>query len=215
LPILSITVDTSICSGTSVQLNAGGASSYLWSPGSGLSNTAIVNPIASPIVTEKYFVAGSSSQGCKSIDSVTITVLAAPVPGISNDTTVCLGNKAFISASGGSTYDWFPSTGLSDSTIFNPVAVPTVTTQYKVKISNNSGCFVYDSIMVNIVPKPIFTLFPKADSVCLGDSVTLTASGGSSYVWLNLPANTNTNSGIITIQPDSTTIARRDLCVLY
>ena len=206
LPILSITADTSICSGTSVQLNAGGASSYLWSPGSGLSNTAIVNPIASPIVTEKYFVAGSSSQGCKSIDSVTITVLAAPVPGISNDTTVCLGNKAFISASGGSTYDWFPSTGLSDSTIFNPVAVPTVTTQYKVKISNNSGCFVYDSIMVNIVPKPIFTLLPKADSVCLGDSVTLTASGGSSYVWLNLPANTNTNSGIITIQPDSTTI---------
>jgi len=59
--IISITSNTSICLGDSVQLVAGGGTNYSWSPSTGLSNTTIANPMANPTTTTNYTVTVSVS----------------------------------------------------------------------------------------------------------------------------------------------------------
>ncbi|MFQ5445976.1 MAG: Ig-like domain-containing protein, partial [Saprospiraceae bacterium] len=66
--------DQYICLGDTVQLSAGGAVSYQWSPATGLSCNTCPNPFAFPDITTKYFVTGNDG----SVDSVTVFVLVAP-----------------------------------------------------------------------------------------------------------------------------------------
>lgn len=75
LPIIDAGSDVSIFDGGSTQLGATGGSSYVWSPGSTLSDSTVWNPVASPTVTTTYYVIGTSPNGCIAIDSVTVTVL--------------------------------------------------------------------------------------------------------------------------------------------
>jgi gliding motility-associated-like protein len=59
----------------SVQLNATGASNYLWTPAIGLSNPSIPNPVANIRTTQTYVVTGSTSIGCVTTDSVTVFIV--------------------------------------------------------------------------------------------------------------------------------------------
>ncbi|MCW8897022.1 MAG: gliding motility-associated C-terminal domain-containing protein [Flavobacteriales bacterium] len=65
--------DTTIEACGSVQLNANGGVSYLWSPPTGLSCISCQNPIASPIVTTSYVVS-STTNGCSDNDTVIVIV---------------------------------------------------------------------------------------------------------------------------------------------
>lgn len=56
------------------QLNAIGGLQYTWIPASGLSNTNISNPIASPTASTKYIVSGKDQNGCVNTDSVLVNV---------------------------------------------------------------------------------------------------------------------------------------------
>lgn len=62
------------CSSPAIQLNATGASQYNWSPGSGLSNGNINNPIVSVDTTTTYIVKGTDSNGCFGFDTTTVKV---------------------------------------------------------------------------------------------------------------------------------------------
>jgi gliding motility-associated-like protein len=83
---------------------------------------------------------------------------------------------------------------LSDTTIYNPIANPIVTTQYIVTVTYGR-CSAKDTVIVNVNLAPI----PDAgDSIfiCYGQSATLQPSGGVRYSWtpstfLNNPLATN------------------------
>ena len=62
-----------ILKGEDVQLSVSGASTYEWTPATGLSLANIGNPIASPTVTTLYTVTGYDSLGC--IDKATINIV--------------------------------------------------------------------------------------------------------------------------------------------
>ena len=174
--------DTSYCLGDSTQLNATGGVSYTWIPSIGLSDTSIANPIANPVVTTTYFVTVVDSLGCTGMDSVVVTVNPIPIIMISNDTTVCLGTCVQLISSGGTNYNWNPGTGLSDSTIFNPVACPLNTTNYYLALTDSNNCMNNDSVMITINPAPTITT-NNDTAVCDGNCVQLNAVGGVSYVW--------------------------------
>jgi hypothetical protein len=53
-----------------------------------------------------------------------------------------------LTASGAINYNWFPSEGLSNNTINNPIASPSYTTQYVVIGTDNNGCKNSDTITV-------------------------------------------------------------------
>jgi gliding motility-associated-like protein len=142
----------SICQKQSIQLdgNNGTRLNYLWSPSTYLSNSTIINPWANPPQTTLYTVLVTDNYcGFDSTFTTLLTVLPAPVinAGKSNDID-CAFRSATLSASGGNQYTWSPSTGLSSTTIPNPVAQPTSTQLYRVQVVNAAGCTGIDSVTV-------------------------------------------------------------------
>lgn len=192
-PVITITNDTTICDGDCLQINATGGTTYSWSPTTGLSNPNIANPIACPTVNTTYVVTVSNAANCTATDSVTITLNPIPTITASNDTTICDGACAQLNASGGISYVWSPSTGLSDSTIANPTACPTVTTTYIVTGTDANSCTNTDTVIVTVSPLPTANA-GNDTTICIGDSVQLNATGGTSYTWI--PAGSLTNPNI-------------------
>ncbi|TVR81371.1 MAG: PKD domain-containing protein [Chitinophagaceae bacterium] len=75
LPVVTLTPDTIISKGFSVQLEATGGENYFWTPSEFLNNPEIANPISTPDETITYVVEVIDSNNCVNTASVTITVL--------------------------------------------------------------------------------------------------------------------------------------------
>lgn len=71
---ITITPDTTISLGYSIQLQATGGTTYIWSPADGLSDTTVANPIATPLATTTYVVVIHPGEGCTATRQVTVTV---------------------------------------------------------------------------------------------------------------------------------------------
>lgn len=181
-PYIKTNNDTTLCAGGKAQLNTAGATSYSWAPATGLSNSNIPNPIASPLSTTKYFVTGTDINGCSSKDSVLITVNPKPVITKSNDTLICKNSSVQLIAGGGIVYNWSPIISLNDPGIANPVASPPLSTKYYVTVTDANNCTNTDSVMVRIRPDPVFTISPPGN-LCENNSIQLSASGGDVYAW--------------------------------
>lgn len=92
-----------MCVGENKDFTASGADSYVWSPATGLSSTTDATVIAAPFTTITYQVVGSSL-GCNDTATVVLTVNPIPVVMLSNDTTICSGTSAPLTASGANSY---------------------------------------------------------------------------------------------------------------
>lgn len=182
LPVANAGTDVAVCAGSGVLLSASGGSTYSWSPSAGLNNTNTSSPFASPAATTDYVVTVTDANGCSQNDTVTVTVNPLPVANAGTDVSICSGSSAVLSASGGVSYSWGPSTGLSSTTINNPVADPTTTTSYTVTVTDANGCVNADVVVVTVNPQPVANAGPDA-AICNGSSTTLNASGGTSYSW--------------------------------
>ena len=115
-------------------------------------------------------------------DSIKVTVLPTPVIKSIKDTTICVGTSVTLTTTGGQSYSWTPTTGLSNPSISNPVATPANTTRYIVKGLNANGCVGLDTVDITIVQKPQITV-TKDTSKCEGSSLQLLATGAFSYSW--------------------------------
>ncbi|MBA2613303.1 MAG: PKD domain-containing protein [Bacteroidetes bacterium] len=118
-PTVSATSAT-VCYGNPAQLSASGATTYSWSTG---SSSPTVNVL--PNFTTVYTVTGTTGS-CTNIKTVTVTVNPSPTT-FANDTTICAGDAATVTATGASSYSW--STGATSNNI---VTSPTISTTYTV-----------------------------------------------------------------------------------
>jgi len=201
---LEISGTQNVCAGDPVQLSVSGisdGSSYQWVPSEGLSDPTIANPIATPLETITYEVSVSNEAGaCLSKGSVLIEVNAAinteVVANAGEDFTICGGQDAQLTASGGTTYLWIPAAGLSDPTISNPVAILDTTTIFTVLVSNGNEdeCPARDEIEIAVEPGVDLILEEGPFEICKGESIELKASGASRYSWS--PAESLSDAGI-------------------
>lgn len=104
-----------------------------------------------------------------------------------SDTGVCEGDMVmlFASASGGNppwNYVWSPGANLNDSTNAQAQLFPTNPGTYHVTVTDNSNNTATSSVVVVYTPSPQITVSPDT-SICLGESVQLSASGGTNYQW--------------------------------
>jgi len=81
-----------------------------------------------------------ANNGCDSIITTTLTVNVIPTISISGTTTILTGQSTALSATGGGTYNWTPSTGLDNTTNNIVTASPTQTTIYCVEVTSANGC---------------------------------------------------------------------------
>jgi gliding motility-associated-like protein len=182
LPTISAGPGVAICAGSSTTLTATGGSVYSWAPSTGLSCTTCASPTATPAVTTTYTVTGINAAGCSNRATVTVTVNPLPVVGISPGVAICAGSSTTLTAAGGATYSWSPTTGLSCATCATTTASPPATTIYTVIVTSAAGCNNMATVVVTVNPLPSISAGPGV-SICPGLSTTLTATGGSTYSW--------------------------------
>lgn len=174
---VTVASPTLICIGGNSNLFASalGASSYTWFPGALVGNFVNV----SPTITTQYTVVAANGS-CTNSAVLTVSVDPGPtMTVVSNPTAICPGGTATLTASGAASYTWMPMVTVSSS-----VAVsPTVSTTYTVLGTSGFGCPGTKTITQVVSPIPNLTVTPASPTICIGTSVTLTASGASSYTW--------------------------------
>ncbi|RMG25750.1 MAG: PKD domain-containing protein [Bacteroidetes bacterium] len=170
-----------LCAGQSVQLLGSGGQQYAWSPAAGLSDPALANPVASPAATTTYTLTVTDANGCSSTDALTLTVTEAPQLTATADRSICRGERVQLTASGADTYLW-TGPALLQNNIPNPLAQPERSSTYLVTGTNAQGCTAEASVEVEVIPGPQ-TRITGPGTICIGEEVTLLASGGDNYVW--------------------------------
>jgi gliding motility-associated-like protein len=191
-PLPNITLNSgSICIGGSMTLNANGATTYTWSPGTGLSATNGSSVTANPTSTTNYTVVGTNSNGCVNQDTTTVTVVSNPTITATTG-TICAGQgTATLTASGGDTYTWSPSSSLSSSTGSVVTASPASTQVYT--ITGTLGtCTASGTTTVTVNALPNITASSNSP-VCVNANLNLTAGNGVGYVWSGPNSFTSTS----------------------
>jgi gliding motility-associated-like protein len=145
-PVVVAGADTTICYGTGAQLSCvTDGKTLLWSPATGLSGTTMSHPFVNTLQTRTYIVNAFDTRGCPKAgrDSITVFVLPQINAFAGRDTNVVAGQSLQLNATGGYTYQWLPSTGLSSTTVSDPVAMYDGSMdkiRYTVYAFNEAGC---------------------------------------------------------------------------
>jgi gliding motility-associated-like protein len=175
-PSSTATANTPVCAGTTLTLSASTGISYKWTGPNGFTS-AVQSPTIDNVTAAAagtYSVTVKSSSNCEVVVPVPVVVNAQPVAAVDAVEPICEGNSVTLNASGGSTYSWSPTTGLSDANIANPVASPTDTTLYTVTVSNGT-CTSTATVQVNVLKKPVANAGPDR-YITQGQSTTLNGS---------------------------------------
>ena len=184
--------DTFLCKGDSVQLALIGDPmfSYNWSPGIGLSDSTVLNPVIKIDTTTTFTVTARYPQCPDITKTLTVEVDPTPIVSVGNDTASCNGDAIMINAvvSPGwysqYTYQWDFNTGINDLTnpdiIFHGVS----DTMLKLTVTTKNGCIGSDSINIKIADSVIATVNPVDTAICPGATVSYKVQGGVSYTWV-------------------------------
>lgn len=172
IPVVSVTPPSAtICNGSSVNLTASGATTYTWSPATGLNTTIGATVTANPTSTQTYTVTGANGT-CSGTANVTITVNPLPVVNAGPDTTVCDQPIAFqlgASPAGGT----WSGPNVTAGGQFTPSGAGSFTVTYS--FTNANGCTNTDSRIVTVVSPTPAVAGPDFQS-CLG-SANVTLNG--------------------------------------
>ena len=192
-PILIGQNNLSICSGSSATLNAAatlGYPAYTYTLSSPSVNTATLN--TGPINSVTNFTITVNDVCNKPvIKQITVTPVATPTV-VSDNAVICVGDVVNLTALGASTYTW--STGLVNSVL---TITPTVTTSYTV-IGAVGTCT--NSAVGTVTVNGQSISITGNNNICIGQSSTLSAIGGSSYTW-----NTGATGSVLTVTPSTNT----------
>lgn len=176
LPVLAAVVNPSVlCIGKDATVTLSGANTYTWSGSNLTGSVVMVNPVSDTY----YNYSGANGFGCVSSTSVSVVVNTNTLT-VSSATSVCAGAQVQISASGANTYTW--NTG---SLFANTFVSPATNTTYSVSGTDQHNCIISNAVSVNVNPLPNVTAVSDKNSICRGESVTLSAAGADTYVWSN------------------------------
>lgn len=208
LPVFTAVGSNSpLCEGSTLNLTAqaNAGATYYWTGPNGFTSN-VQNPVITNVSTNNggTYVVTASLNGCSTSTNIGVVINTAPVIStIGSNSPVCQGSNLslYAGATSGSSYSWTGPNGFT-SNVQNPVINNATTANagtYVVTASLNT-CSSSSSTVVNVVATPNANITGNLD-ICVGSSTTLTATGGSSYLWS--PGGATTAS--ITVSPSATT----------
>ncbi len=181
-PMVAQFTAASACVSTNVSFTdqtTGSPTSWNWLFGDGgISNLQNPNHTYTTPGTYNVTLISANNSGC--IDTIVKPVIIYPLPAANAgaDISVCTGSPVTLTATGGTSYVWSPIGQTGQTATFTPSGSTTVVVQ----VTDANGCVKNDTVNVSLNPLPVISA--GADqSVCSGQSVTLNAVGGVSYVW--------------------------------
>jgi hypothetical protein len=195
-PTLTGIGNVAICTGGTVTITAGGATTYSWSTGATTSTVSV-----HPTSTTVYTVTGTTGV-CPTVGTVTVTVNPIPtLTATASPATICAGGTSVLGVFGATNYTWSPGGTLSCLSCSNPNATPSSNTTYSV-IGNANGCISPTAtVAVSIVSACTGTLMP---------SYTVTANGSftsnpgllNNNLYINSPASYTISTAELRISPN-------------
>jgi Concanavalin A-like lectin/glucanases superfamily/Ig-like domain CHU_C associated/Lectin C-type domain/Secretion system C-terminal sorting domain len=191
-----ITSGSSVCSNlttaaVTVQLSQVGVSYQAFAGSQAVGNAATGTggnlqlniPLAQLVAGNNTLTIQATQPGCGAVlltDTATVNVLVPAIPQVtaSGSLTFCTGDSVVLSAGSGSSYLW--STGATTASI-----TATQSGNYWVTVTDGAGCPAASAqVTVTVLAPPVAILSASGPlSFCQGGNVTLTASGGGSYLW--------------------------------
>jgi len=148
-----------------------------------------------------WFISYTPTQDCSEM-----------VTSVSLNQLLCGGQQFQLQATGGTQYTWWPATGLSDSTIANPIASPEKTTNYTVIIKNDSGCVKTEHVRITVQPPPVPEEVTTQNSLCAQNNGSVSVGGintGSEYTY-SLNGETQSSAFFANLAPGSYTLQITD-----
>ncbi|HSY49453.1 MAG TPA: hypothetical protein VLC46_11620 [Thermoanaerobaculia bacterium] len=177
-PIGALPSDATACDGGSVNLYSNGSGPWLWSNGATTGSITVTT-------AGDYFVTKTDDNGCTQ-SSNTIHVTIKPLPAkptitAGGPTTFCYAvGSVTLTSSPGAVYRW--SNGQTTQSIGAQY-----TGDYTVQVLGANGCWSPPSdpihVIVNMPPQAWITASGPT-TFCPGQSVTLTANGGTTVRWI-------------------------------
>ncbi len=178
LPVVAVDPPSPfLCENGAVTLTASGASTYVWSPSTGLDRTDIPSPVASPAVTTTYQVLGTDETGCQNTITLKVDVVSRERVTVRPDSTaICDGEAVELVAEGADIYYWLDDV-IGSNTLGVVTARPTVSGVYTVIGRDIHACFSDTALSkVTVLPVPTVNAGPDVE-VLAGNPVILSATG--------------------------------------
>lgn len=180
-----------VCSGTTVTLSADGGTSYAWTgPNtftSGNQNPQLTN--ATVQMSGTYSVVVTDANNCSANGTVDLVVDQTPdLPVITvSASSLCEGEDLQLDAvsTGALNYSWLGPNGFT-STISNPLITSVTLTEggtYTVTATATNCSSPSEIITITVNPTPVATATVSVSTVCSGNSVDLTSTGGTTFSW--------------------------------
>ncbi len=205
LPIITVNSST-ICVGQqTATLTAGGATTYSWIPGTGLSATTGSVVTGTPGATQNYTVGGIDANGCINGTITAITVNPLPVITVSPDMTVCPLSANTLTASGATSYTWSPNIYLNTNTAASVICTPSVTTTYTIDGTSALTCTNTAVMTIAVQNTVVVNATASTPTICPLASSSLTATGATSYTWSPSLTLSAANGSVVTAAPASST----------
>lgn len=175
-PTLSVAGGSQVCIGSTLSQTLSGAASYSVNGATSMS-VMVLNISASTV----YTLIGVSSNSCSAVLTQSIQVNALPALTITPSAPViCAGQSTAVVVAGANQYSW--SNGASGPQLS---VSPATSSLYVVTATNVAGCSNTAAVTVSVNALPIVAVSPLSSSVCAGNSISLSATGASSYSWSN------------------------------
>jgi hypothetical protein len=186
--VFALATPSLVCASKPSVISGGGATTFSWQPG----NLTGANVTVTPASNTVYTVTASDGT-C--VNTTTLALNTKPNPTISivpSSTAICFGQQATLTANGGDTYTWTPST-LSGTTV---LVSPPTSTLFTVVGENSVNCTHTVTQVMVVNPNPTVTTVANRTLVCAGGSSTLSAGGAHAYLW-----NTGSTSSLNVVSP--------------
>jgi gliding motility-associated-like protein len=212
-PKIRLTADSSVCKNSALQFGAtwlnADTASIVWNWNFGNGNTSNVQNPPAQVYTQAgnavLQLISTSSNGCADTLTKNVAVRNLPVVNAGADVTICRNQSVTLQATGAGLYNWGMYTTLSCVTCASPVAHPLTDVVYTVTGSNAFGCTATDSILVK-VQQPLKLNVIKADTLCLGNTSKIKASGTDTYTWFPTLYIDNPAAAEVNIRPAKDTL---------
>lgn len=178
---ISITSETTICLGNSVQLEVVGTGTVIWNPSIYLDNPNSFTPTCTPDTSITYIATVTTDEGCVNHDTTVVTVFFdPPVPLLDDQVELCLGSQVAIFVGGGDNYNWIPDPFIVSTDGSVAIVNPTINQWFYVEVENACGS-ILDSIYASVIEIEITA--GNDTIICPKQAAYLWANGAVFYEW--------------------------------
>ncbi len=203
VPTISTTPPTCTADGSSVISNYNAAFVYLFTPA---GPSAGAGGVITGMLTGTSYTVEADDGICTSAPSAPFSNTAqfpTPVASLSGSLSYCTSGNTTLTASGGTSYVWTDGGG---NNIGNNASVTVTQGTYEVVVTDANGCIVDTTVTVIESTNLLVTISGNL-SYCPGENTTLTANGGTIFIWNDAGSSTTAS---ITVTAGAYTVTASD-----